>query len=298
MIKKRLLSLTLLITMALGTVANAQEITGTGYGNVPIKYSKSSTFTVVLPDSIELNSEGKQDFEIYLSEYELANGEKVKVSPTTNTVTMESSPRIIEYTVDKNANSYKGLPDFPTYYYNQSYWFYNALDDYVLTKTESGDYYLYCLPRANRINYSSALYVDRYTEADIDHYLIRYNEGSVYKYEDRECTIETVQNVACNMQCYKFNKTANQWDYVNVNNNNCTFIEEDKTIILSTVEILDNEEEFVQYSKENISSENITITMENEYLVDNTPIKGSINGSNLTVGNWSGEVVFEISLVK
>lgn len=80
--------------MVLSPVVNAQEITGEGFGSVPVGYTQNSTFTVVLPDSIELNSTKTQEFEVYLSEYDLVEGDRVRVKPVANTITMEHSPRL------------------------------------------------------------------------------------------------------------------------------------------------------------------------------------------------------------
>ena len=302
MIKKRLLSLILLITMSLGTVVNAQEITGTGYGNVPIEYSQSSTFTVILPDSIVLGSTKTQEFEVYLSNYDLIDGDKVKVTPITNTVTMENQIVEIPYLVSSEATSYQGLPEFPTYKYLSYNSKYLAYDNYILTKNSNGEYILYCILKNNEV---SGANVYRYVYDNKDYYYIRSNFTKANRYYDKECTqLQNTEDYMGGLQRYIYDKITNTWVYEQNTESSSTYtldssnIPETEVILQSTCNINDGAGYFVQYSKTVKDPVDVTITMENEYLTDGTPIKGRVTGSDLSSGNWGGEVVFEISLVK
>ena len=63
-----------------------------------------------------------------------------------------------------------------------------------------------------------------------------------------------------------------------------------------TMPIMDGEEAYVQMPKEIKNPVNIPITMEKEYLTDDTPVKCTIDGTGLTSGRWNGELMFEITL--
>ena len=297
----RLLSLILLITMSLGTVVNAQEITGTGYGNVPIEYSQSSTFTVVLPDSIVLDSTKTGEFEIYLSDYDLIEGESVKIKPLTNTVIMENVIKPIEYLVGYSAYSYDGLPVFPTYRYYESSTenYFIVYEHYVLTKDANNNFYLYCEPKVNTRNSTAPIVtVNRYMSGDVEHYKIQSSSCVGTKYNDKNGT-SIKSNGATefgDLELYKYDFNTNSW--VNQENYSAT-IPETETIIQSTCEIVESENinnKFVQYPKEEKEPIEITITMENQFLTDSTPVKCIVDGSNLSSGDWNGEVVFEITL--
>ena len=297
MIKRKLAALIMLATMSFSTVVNAQDISGTGFSNVPVSYSQSSTFTVVMPDSFELNSTKKQDFQIYLSDYDLIDGEQVKVTPTTNTITMENQIVEIPYLVDASATSYQGLPEFPTYKYTEtnSGFYYQVYDNYILTKKSDGTYYVYCILKGGE---TKKLYMKKSVENDVDVYQL-YITGKSGAYDDKEGTkldTTTPENVAI----FKYNKGTNTWDYT-WSSLSIEKLDQNKTIIQSTLPILDSKDsdvEFKQYTKTVKDPVDITITMESNLMSDSTPINGTIEGPDLSSGEWLGEVVFEISLVK
>lgn len=269
---RKLLALIMLSTMALGTVANAQEIVGEGFSSIPVEYETVSHFTVVLPDSISLDSTKTQEFEVYLKDFELVEDDKVRVKPTTSNIVMNNNPKPIEYLVSSEATSFEGLPAFPvstqeesnqgkyTQYYYQ----------YVLTKTSSGAFKLYCTKLAS----TSKLVVKR------DEY-----EGTY------TLAVDDTGSVAL----FYHNASTNTWTKNNWNNNP---IPQDEIVIQSTMPIMDGEEAYVQMPKEIKNPVNIPITMEKEYLTDDTPVKCTIDGTNLTSGRWNGELMFEITLTQ
>lgn len=297
MIKRKFLAISLLWSMIFGTVVNAQEVNGPGFSNVPVSYSQSSTFTVVMPDSFELDSTKKQDFQIYLSDYDLIDGEQVKVTPTTNTITMENQIVEIPYLVSSEATSYQGLPAFPTYKYTETNagFYYQVYDNYILTKKSDGTYYVYCILKGGD---TKNPYIVRSVKNDVDVYQL-YIEGKSGAYDDREGTkldTTTPENVSS----FKYNKSTNTWDYTWASLG-IEKVDQDKTIIQSTLPISDGKNsgvEFKQYTKTVKDPVDITITMESNIMSDGTPINGTIEGPDLSSGEWLGEVVFEISLVK
>ena len=297
MIKKKIAALIMLVTMSFSTVVNAQDISGTGFSNVPVSYSQSSTFTVVMPDSFELDSTKKQDFQIYLSDYDLIDGDKVKVTPTTNTITMENQIVEIPYLVDASATSYQGLPEFPEYKYASTSVGdqYEIFDNYILTQ-EGGVYRLYCIPRGVQ---EPKIIVKREIKNDVEYYKIKWCGLNSNQYacvfEDREGTKIRSSSLGFYLKMYTYDKSSNLWIF---NNKNNTDIPDTERIIQSTVPIYDGEENYVQMSKEVKAPVDITITMESNLMSDSTPINGTIEGPGLSSGEWLGEVVFEISLVK
>lgn len=268
---KKLLALIMLTTMALGTVASAQEVTGEGFSSIPIEYETVSHFTVVLPDSISLDSTKIQEFEIYLKDFELVENDKVKVKPTTSNIIMNNNPKPIEYLVSAEATSFDGLPTFPvsrkvsTSQGTRTETYFN----YILTKTSSGNFKLYCT------TVSTA--------------------GMMVKRDELEGTYTLAVDDTSALKLYNYNASTNAWE---INNVNSTVISQNELVIQSTVSIMDGEEAYIQLSKEIKNPINIPITMEQEYLTDSTPIKCTIDGTSLTSGRWSGELMFEISLVQ
>lgn len=300
---KKILSLCLVLMFCLGTVVNAQEITGVGIGTVPIEYQSKSTFTVVLPDSVSLDSTKTQEFEIYLEDYELNDGDKVKVTPVNDKFTMKAPPSKIKYHVGEDANSYFGFPEFPTYYFEDTnqggrYW---VFKDYILTK-ENGNYYLYCAPKGEDTQTRFHVYygVD---SNDVSYFEIR-RGGKYSEYKDREgITVgktydDPYPNAYLSTMFYKYKLTDNEWV-----KEPSTYMPTDKDsndikIIQSTLQIEDGDGTYIQYSKEVKDPVDVLINMSDNYLIDDTPITCTIDGSALSSGNWNGELMFEISLVQ
>ena len=292
---KKILSLCLVLIFCLGTVANAQEITGVGVGTVPVEYSSVSTFTVVLPDSLELGATKTQEFEVYLSDYELNDGDRVRVKPATNTIVMENTPKEIEYLVSSEATSYEGLAAFPKYYSGSTSQgsYYYVFKDYILTK-QGSTYVLYGIPKG-QLNNTRLFYSTSNLLGNATHRIVF--EGNYTRYKDINGTsVDEDKTVVYpntdNFVKYIYNEAQNTWVYQSYG-----IVTNSDTIIQSTLPIYieNTSEPFVQYAKakDDIA---ISITMENEYLTDDTHVKGVIDGTNLTSGDWDGEVLFEITL--
>lgn len=295
---RKFLALTMFATMALGTVANAQEVIGEGIGAVPVEYQSKSTFTVVLPDSISLDSTKTQEFEIYLKDYELNDGDKVKVKPVNDKFTMEAPPNRISYYVGEDANSYFGFPVFPTNYSgstSQGY-FYYIFKDYILTK-QGDTYFLYGIPKGELNN--TRLYCTTSNLFGNITYKIAY-DGNCTRYKNEYGgSIDKDENISYggnyNMCQYMYNEAQNTWvskGYVHPTSND--------VIIQSTLPIYeeDTDEPFIQYSKEVKAPVDVLVNMSGNYLIDDAPITCTIDGSALSSGNWNGELMFEISLVQ
>lgn len=295
--KKKLLSLIMIASMLGSTSVYAQDFDGTGFSNVPITYQQNSTFTVVMPDSFELNSNKRCDFEMHLSEYDLIDGERVKITPVNNTITMENQIVEIPYLVNENATFYQGLPEFPAYdTFYDSYTaktYYYIYENYILTE-ENDTYRLYCLEKGNS---TPKVALKRYVEKDIDRFKITtssFNADNFANiYGDREGTTILSSTRTYDLKLWVYDRNSNSWINENVNSSD---IPDTETIIQSTVPIYDGEETFIQYSKEVKDPVDVTIIMNSNYMSDSTPITGTVDGSNLSSGYWEGEVVFEITL--
>lgn len=294
--KKKLLALTMILTMALGTIVNAQEMSGEGFGSVPVGYQASSSFTVVLPDSIDLDSTKTQEFEIYLKDYDLVGGDAVRVKPINNTFTMEAEKDKIAYYVGEDANSCIGFPEFPTYYKGSgSSDFYYLFKDYILTK-QNNNYYLYGVPKGDKNN--TRLYSTSQGIVNTIEYRIQF-EGNYIKYKDKEGTlIDTNKDIQylnqASMPKYMFNKEINEWEKTGTSG----FPNSNEIIVQSTLPIYNEntDKPFIQYSKEVKDPVEVIVSMPNTLLTDDTHVSGFVDGTQLTSGNWSGEVLFEITL--
>lgn len=82
------------ITSILAGVCNvyAQEYTNESSGTptVPVTYNQASTFTVVIPESLNINESTKtSNFEVYLSDYDLAGDKAVLVSTDSEVILEE-----------------------------------------------------------------------------------------------------------------------------------------------------------------------------------------------------------------
>lgn len=303
--KKKILALVLLTNMAFSSIVNAQEVTESGFNQVPVEYSAASTFTVVLPDSVELKSTKTQEFEIYLDEYELSSNEAVKVKPVNNKFIMESPQSKIEYYVGDNANSCTGMPEFPTYYFENTnqggrYW---VFEEYILTK-ESDIYYLYCAPKGE--NSQSRFHVYYGVDSKDNAYFEIRRGGTYSEYKDRDGTTvgKTYDDpypdalYSTMFYRYKFNTETYTWDKIGGSSMPTTKDGNSITVIQSTLNIEDGDGYWIQYYKESKDPVEVYIEMSSEYLKDSNPITCTIDGTALTSGDWTGNILFEISLEK
>lgn len=277
--KKIFMSTALIGILSMSLIVNAQEVSENGYNSVPVNYS-ASTFTVVLPDSIDIGASKTQEFEICLSDYDLQEGEGVSVKPTANKIKMNNIPTISDYYVGDKAYYYNDFPDFPTVKSLDGQWV--IYDGYITTMSD-GYTYLYCCPTGET---PTSFAID-----SSSNYISRSSNWSYYT--KSEAKPENLSTTEGDITFHRYRKNNGKWDYNGSSKLDTTTV----NIIQSTHPIYDENGEIYIHKSTILDPVNINVSMENEILTDNTPIKGTIDATALPDGNWEGHILFEISVV-